>query len=878
MASNNNIMFAESEADKEEFSDSLLELLQSDSNSDLDPGIQAAIGAAVLDQVTVTNDKIEKDIQFINIAENVYETQFPEIPGASDEKSIKKEKDRRRVSKDVFGGSNPDCLIVDSKSVAGKKEYCDSIMLCKDSILLWENAITEYYRKKQFDISDHKPVSGGYRILVSESDSPFLTFTFYSRKNKIMVQPGKKDEQNLKKWIHDFGDIKPEVREITIPKEHNLHDESENDWFDVEESPTDYVRKNRSMLNKSVKKSHSTPKRKSGQMKNNSSIASINSNVIKTLECEVLNNSEKLATLEQQNANKDKEIKSLESEMEKCNQKLDSLNNTIIFLKEENGRLRDMIQSQNNRDKEVSYSEKLKREEIAISVDVLHTNFANLDSKVQQWEKKINKCVQSVDAHNKCSSLGEKLNNKIESIRSDTESKYEKLEEANTAAHESQLTSIEIINHKLKCLEDSLQQFQSTKVNPVLNLESPLTSNSDTRFTKGKEKRDRDNVFQAYFARVNNYKEVKECVEKIKSSQEVAPDHNIYAFRTDKDGAGMVHDGESGAEVRLAHMLRQNDCQNCLILVARYVNGVHIGGDRFKNILEVAKDTLSEQGLLKEMNKTSQDYKLKSSHFPQNNQAKSSSERNTLWLHDSLYNKINKRNIVDNDIVSKKFTPTMQKATDVLKHPRDNKTRLIISVGSNDLRLDEAEISRNTDSMIEAALKSYTSADIHICAIPPNTKCHMPKIQSVNSAIKAKCDQNPRLHFIDTFSDLFEYNSKDVTTDGVHLNQEGVKIVQHSINVHFKFPPLSSSIRRKPLNPHAPVYHQPKSPKVPESHNSNRYNYVAPILQDQPVNCIPGYNNMGYFHQSYQSQYPSNNLMHQYPNTYVPWVPGFAGQ
>ena len=72
----------------------------------------------------------------------------------------------------------------------------------------------------------------------------------------------------------------------------------------------------------------------------------------------------------------------------------------------------------------------------------------------------------------------------------------------------------------------------------------------------------------------------------------------MFAFSTEKDGTGRHHDGEHKADVKLANLLKHNRLQNVVLIVARWFGGVHIGPDRFKNILECANEVLCESGLL----------------------------------------------------------------------------------------------------------------------------------------------------------------------------------------------------------------------------------------------------------------------------------------
>ena len=990
------------------FSNSLLELIQSESECPENPDIKSVIGAAVLDQfcpessksTVKISDTVDMQQMFVQVAESVFESRFDDFAQSLTEKEMKKEKEKRRAAKDTFGEKNKECLIVDSKLTINGRELCDSIMLCSNSVLLWESTITDFYKERNCNIGERKSVSGGYKILISKNESPFLTFTFYSRKNKIMVQPGKKDQANLKEWISDFTVIKPLVSEITIPKEYHLPPTSvqmapesneakvlDSEWSDIEDNITF---SGHGINGKSThRKFHSTPyKRKllsQSSYKKQSTAPGMNANAIRILQSEICKQADKINALEksaqcsnksqdvvsverskledliQKNKTQDETIKLLKDELKKSNERMIAVENSVSQLQKENQLLRDLAQQKLSNNKQSTYSDKLKLDEIETSISVMQTSFGNLNDKVQQWEKKINKCVQSVENlenHKNCKEMSDELKSKIDDIQTNTMVKLSQLEGVHPQANTD---SIEVLQNHLKSLEHdlnqikskdsidftiqqtqnnsseiSVQQLQNNGSDPSIqhpqnngsdpSVQHPQNTSSDpshqqsqnagsnpgtqqlqssgsetppeqhnlnqtlrSNIVKGPEKRDRNNVFQAYFARVSSSDEVLSCLENIKASQNPAPDHNIFAFRTSAEGAGMFHGGEVGADIKLANLLQEGNCQNCLVVVARYVNGVHIRGDRFKNILHVASDILMEQGLLTE-NTGSRSHPRRD-HVSQKIQNRDNrsrddgiSNRKTLWIHDSLYNKIDKRDVIENETVSKKYVPTIESATKVLQSPREMRKQVIISVGTNDLNRPEKEFIRRTDTLIETALNSYDSADIHICSIPPNTRNEISKIKSINSTLQLKCENHTRLHFIDTFSEIFEHDSQDITTDGCHFNKDGLQILQSSIGKHFSYPPLPriGNQHTRKLNPHALPYQQQPSSRVQENPSGitqRSAQTFSPTVYQQP-----GYQQMYYpaptFYQNngnLMTPFQGSTSMHwyqpnlqSYPNGSVP--------
>ena len=218
--------------------------------------------------------------------------------------------------------------------------------------------------------------------------------------------------------------------------------------------------------------------------------------------------------------------------------------------------------------------------------------------------------VSQSDSHQNCRDMSEKLNNKIVNVINDTEEKYkemDKVQMSNDAIHSKHSDTIDQIGEKLDKLMELVSHLKPGESEEACHTQGPSSTGNHEQETEktskvtiivGREKRDRNNIFQCYYAKVNNMDEVNESLQKIKSSQTITPDHNIFAFRTESSGDGMHHDGEYGADIKLANLLKENNCQNCIVVVSRKVNGVHIRGDRFRNVMQVAKGTLIDQGLI----------------------------------------------------------------------------------------------------------------------------------------------------------------------------------------------------------------------------------------------------------------------------------------
>ena len=58
-------------------------------------------------------------------------------------------------------------------------------------------------------------------------------------------------------------------------------------------------------------------------------------------------------------------------------------------------------------------------------------------------------------------------------------------------------------------------------------------------------------------------------------------------------------DGESGASDKLLFLLQRAQAMNVVVVVTRWFGGIHLGPDRFKHIVTVARDLLQQEGFLK---------------------------------------------------------------------------------------------------------------------------------------------------------------------------------------------------------------------------------------------------------------------------------------
>lgn len=117
------------------------------------------------------------------------------------------------------------------------------------------------------------------------------------------------------------------------------------------------------------------------------------------------------------------------------------------------------------------------------------------------------------------------------------------------------------------------------------------------RLFKGKTISDRKSKFQASAAKIQSEEDVKKTLKLLESKKKFQKaTHNIYAYRI-KAKTGRIYerkndDGETGAGIILLKLLQDMEIVNFIIIVSRWYGGVHLGGDRFKHVKNLAIDLI----------------------------------------------------------------------------------------------------------------------------------------------------------------------------------------------------------------------------------------------------------------------------------------------
>lgn len=129
---------------------------------------------------------------------------------------------------------------------------------------------------------------------------------------------------------------------------------------------------------------------------------------------------------------------------------------------------------------------------------------------------------------------------------------------------------------------------------------------SDVHIYHGDPLTDRKSTFQAHAARVKTMKEIAFVIDSLRCDRKGATaTHRMVAWRLwDTQRNVQMHDndddGEHGAGSRLSQLLERMKAVDVCIVVSRWYGGVHLGPDRFKHILRVARSLLLECNLVDE--------------------------------------------------------------------------------------------------------------------------------------------------------------------------------------------------------------------------------------------------------------------------------------
>ncbi|ELP93818.1 impact, putative [Entamoeba invadens IP1] len=113
---------------------------------------------------------------------------------------------------------------------------------------------------------------------------------------------------------------------------------------------------------------------------------------------------------------------------------------------------------------------------------------------------------------------------------------------------------------------------------------------------------DRKSKFIAFVARVHSEKETQLVFDELWKNKKISiATHNIQAYRININGTiscDFDDDGEHAAGKELLRMLEQINAENVCVMVSRWFGGILLGPDRFKHIVNTARDALFANNLV----------------------------------------------------------------------------------------------------------------------------------------------------------------------------------------------------------------------------------------------------------------------------------------
>ncbi|KAL3275539.1 hypothetical protein HHI36_020298 [Cryptolaemus montrouzieri] len=114
---------------------------------------------------------------------------------------------------------------------------------------------------------------------------------------------------------------------------------------------------------------------------------------------------------------------------------------------------------------------------------------------------------------------------------------------------------------------------------------------------------DRKSVFQGHACAIHSEAEARYFLDHLLENKKISQaKHNIYAYRTTKNSILLQDcndDGENHASKRLLHLLQLLKLENVMVVVTRWYGGIHLGPDRFKHIVNAARQALDDGGFIR---------------------------------------------------------------------------------------------------------------------------------------------------------------------------------------------------------------------------------------------------------------------------------------
>lgn len=115
---------------------------------------------------------------------------------------------------------------------------------------------------------------------------------------------------------------------------------------------------------------------------------------------------------------------------------------------------------------------------------------------------------------------------------------------------------------------------------------------------------DRGSTFMAFATHVNSEEEAFKKLDVIRTDNKMRKAAHImsaWRIKSTDPNSNVTYqdcddDGETAAGSRMLHLITIMDVWNCMVIVARWFGGTHIGPDRFKHINSTAREAVIRAG------------------------------------------------------------------------------------------------------------------------------------------------------------------------------------------------------------------------------------------------------------------------------------------
>ncbi|KAK8805428.1 hypothetical protein WA158_002084 [Blastocystis sp. Blastoise] len=120
---------------------------------------------------------------------------------------------------------------------------------------------------------------------------------------------------------------------------------------------------------------------------------------------------------------------------------------------------------------------------------------------------------------------------------------------------------------------------------------------------------DRKSTFQAHLAEVHSVEDVHAVIASLKEDNRILrATHNMWAYRIWDSNNNILYqdcddDGEAMAGGKMSNLMSILEVQNVFVMVSRWFGGILLGPDRFKDINNMTRNILDQNGYIPEKHK-----------------------------------------------------------------------------------------------------------------------------------------------------------------------------------------------------------------------------------------------------------------------------------